>query len=341
MSGDLPGACFGGLRPRDVRTDACDAPAGAAILSTEPHDAARGLRQLHTHRATPPADGRGDDRQHPMLEPTTNEKPEPRPHRGIRAVRLGDEGHDPKAPGPHLMAKGTVLAPVAMEDQTSRLDHDGLTRANEAVEHVEIATAGQGRARVERLVEAPERGEDIPADCHVAAGAEDPGRARVYRIARQAGPVADLRKAVTEAAVFLEKNLHRREELGGKNRPADRRHVGMLGVRLEESGEPPRVHGDIVVEVGDEFSPSLAPGAIPREVEATVWLPHVADAGKSVHESRRAVVAGGVVHHQDIELHAAMERVAPERLQRTQARLEELGPVMRADGDRQRGVTRQ
>src|SRR6185437_12535477 len=104
-------------------------------------------------------------------------------------------------------------SPMLVEDHEPRLVHQRVIRANDAVEDVEVPTARNGRAGVERFVESADRLEHVLPKRHVRARTEIARASGIQRIAGEVRAVADAREPAAEAAALLEYDLRLRFEL--------------------------------------------------------------------------------------------------------------------------------
>jgi hypothetical protein len=142
--------------------------------------------------------------------------------------------------------------------------------AHEAVEDVEIATAGQARPRIERFIEASDAAQRLASECHIATGTEDTRTARIEIIAGLRRTEADALERMAKAAQAFEFDLRGSCELERQYRPRDAVDVGVRRPCFHEAFQPGGVDGDIVVEIRDEVSRALRQGTIAREVRPAV-----------------------------------------------------------------------
>src|SRR5262249_453413 len=148
---------------------------------------------------------------------------------GIEPPRLHQIGHRAQAPGPHLPAELFVFAAVAMMDGETWLAHQWITGADDAIEHIEVAAAGQWRSGIESIIESAEAFESRAAEDHVRAGSENSCAARIRRRIGQSRAEAHAFEVFSKAAHLFEDDLRAGFELHGENGTGERTRIRIRG----------------------------------------------------------------------------------------------------------------
>ena len=209
---------------------------------------------------------------------------------------------------------------------------EGVPRAQDPGDHVEVTAPGQGSAGVERLVEAAHGRDHLLSVAHVAARPEHPGAVRVEGVAGQdRSGVPGRRPGPAEAAVLLEGDLRGCLELERQHLAGDPSGIGVHGPHLGQGGVPARVHDDVVVEEGHDVAAGGSEGEVAREGESRPRLHGVAHARSSCDGGACLVVRRCVVHDEDVG--PGHSGPVDGRLDAAQAGQEQVGTVPRAHGD--------
>src|SRR5204862_2801774 len=120
-----------------------------------------------------------------------------------------------------------VLTAVLMIDHEIRFANEGISSEYDAIENVEIATAGQRRASIQRFVEAAKPFERRAAEDHVRAGAENSRAARIGGRFGKPRAEADPLEGLSESAHPLEHDLRFSLEFERENGSGERARIGI------------------------------------------------------------------------------------------------------------------
>ncbi len=273
-----------------------------------------------------------------MDEPPVHEPEQVDPALGIGLQALHEVAHEAEAPAAAVLAaERRHLAAVLVEHEEARLVDERVAGPDHAVEHIQVAAARHPRAGVQRFVETAERGEHARAEAHVRAGAEVPGAAGIQPIIDGDRAVADAIEAAPEPAAAFEDDLRLRLELQRQDLAGERAGIQIRGPRLAQPRQPPTIHDDVVVQVGQELARCLADGAVAAEIQPGLRLEDVAHVRPACREVARAAVRGRVVDDEHFDRPAGGSRLGQLRAQRFKEALDPRGPIPGADRHRQRG----
>jgi hypothetical protein len=222
---------------------------------------------------------------------------------------LGDERREAGAVAEHLAQQRLAVGAVVVPHQRGGLVDQRATGPEHADEDVEVLTAAGARSGAERLVEAPELDQQRAVEGQVRPGAEDAGRVGVEGVRRRGAVEVEalgLAPGRPRGRAGVEVLLGRAGDLGGGDESGHTSHIGGTAEALEQSLDPAGVDRDVVVGVGEVGAPGLGQSLVARAGQAGSRLDDVAEprirGRRGLDHPARAVVGGGVVDDQDLEV---------------------------------------
>src|SRR6056297_238277 len=200
-----------------------------------------------------------------------------------------------------LLAKPRHVATVfVMLHQTRQIDHR-MTGPDDAVEAVAVASARQGRAGIERLVETADLAHDMRRKDHRRAGSEISLTRRMKRIAIPFPGEALELKAFAKPAAALEPHLRFGLKHHGHDRTGKTARSGAVGDALDKRVKPSAIRYRIVVDKPQPVALCLGKRAIAAEIQTGHGFDDISDRWKVGDGIAGAAVARCVIDHHEVD----------------------------------------
>jgi hypothetical protein len=194
--------------------------------------------------------------------------------------------------------------PVVVANECSGLINEFVAFADDSIKDIQIPTAWQGRASIQRFIKpmkllqhrGPERHVTSAPNAYCLRNKRKPASKPTGSIERQNAP----RETAGEATVGLEQFLRMRLQLEGKD---ETRYSASPWKRTEtfhQGSHPERIGFRIVIQKGDDIPCRHRDRTIPRDIKSRAPLRNIPCMGKDILNQDPDFVLTAIIDYKDL-----------------------------------------